>query len=86
MATANSPVNVDHHRCLFLKTVNGTNEHELCEVEDLSGCADEDSNKAEINRIDRDTDVAPQEPAALDEAQQAVMNAREQRLQQNQPQ
>lgn len=52
----------------------------------LSGCADEDSNKAEMHRIDRDTDVAPHEPAPLDEAQQAVMNAREQRLQQNQPQ
>jgi type IV pilus biogenesis protein CpaD/CtpE len=52
----------------------------------LAGCADEDSNKAEMNRVDRETDVAPHEPAALDEAQQAVMNAREQRLQQNQPQ
>jgi hypothetical protein len=41
---------------------------------------------AEMNRIDRDTNVAPHEPATPNEAQQAVMNAREQRLQQNQPQ
>jgi hypothetical protein len=53
----------------------------------LAGCADESPNNAEMNRIDRDSNVAPHEPAAPDdEAQQAVMNAREQRLQQNQPQ
>jgi hypothetical protein len=52
----------------------------------LAGCADESPNNAEMNRIDRDTNVAPHEPATPDEAQQAVMNAREQRLQQNQPQ
>jgi DNA invertase Pin-like site-specific DNA recombinase len=53
----------------------------------LAGCAGESPNNAEMNRIDRDTNVAPDESAAPDdEAQQAVMNAREQRLQQNQPQ
>lgn len=52
----------------------------------LAGCADESPNNAEMNRIDRDTNVAPHEPATPDEAQQAVMNAREQRLQHNQPQ
>jgi hypothetical protein len=49
----------------------------------LAGCADEGPNKTEMNRIDHDTDVTPATP---DEAQQAIMNAREQRLQQNQPQ
>jgi hypothetical protein len=54
----------------------------------VTSCTNADQNPNSRAAIPPGSSAHPQtgEPAALDEAQQAVMNAREQRLHQNQPQ